>query len=42
MLSVAAREEIKPLEACISYTKDYALPGCINHARAVGLQWARK
>lgn len=42
MLSVAVRKEIKPPEACISYTKDYALPGYINHARALGLQWTRK
>ena len=41
MLSVAVRKEIKPPEACISYTKDYALPGYINHARALGLQWTR-
>lgn len=42
MLSVTVRKGIKPPEACISYTKDYALPGCINHAKALGLQWSRK
>lgn len=42
MLSVAVRKEIKPPEACISYTKDYALPGCINHTEAHRLQWSRK
>lgn len=42
MLSAEVREEIKSPGASISYTEDYPLPGCINHAKALGLQWARK